>query len=205
VILAFVYYECPMLCTLVLNGLVSALRAVELEPGRDFDVVAIGIDPDETSELARAKQARYLDEYGKPETAGGWHFLTGAEPEIRRVADAAGFRYAYVPEKDEYAHASGVVVATPDGRLARYFFGIEYPPRDLRLALVEASDGKIGTLVDQVLLLCYHWDPLTGRYGLAIMNVIRFLGGLTVLGLVVFVGRALLRDRRAARVEGTGG
>lgn len=205
-IVAFVYYECPMLCTLVLNGLVSSLRAVDLRPGRDFEVVAVGIDPAETPELARAKKERYLAEYGRPETAAGWHFLTGSEPEIARVAAAAGFRYEYVPEKDEYAHASGILVTTPDGRLARYFYGIEYAPRDVRLGLVEASNGAIGTLADQVLLLCYHWDPLTGRYGLAIMTVIRFLGGLTVLGIAVFVGRALARDRRAARValaEGT--
>jgi protein SCO1/2 len=204
VIVAFVYYECPMLCTLVLNGLVSSLRAVDLTPGKDFAVVAIGIDPSESPELARAKKARYLDEYGRSDTADGWHFLTGAEPEIARVAAAAGFRYAYVPEKDEYAHASGIVVATPDGRLARYYYGIEYAPRDVRLGLVEASDGKVGTLVDQVLLLCYHWDPLSGRYGLAIMTVIRFLGGVTVLGIGLFVGRALLRDRRVALAQGRG-
>jgi protein SCO1/2 len=198
-LLVLAYYECPMLCTLVLNGLVSALRALELDAGRDFRVIVLSIDPEETPALAAEKRARYLAEYGREGAAEGWSFLVGEEPDIRAVADAIGFRYAYVPERDEWAHASGLVVVTPDGRAARWLFGVEFPPRDLRFALVEASEGRIGDVVDQALLLCFHYDPLTGRYGLAIMSVIRGLGLLTVAALVAFVLRSLARDRRAAR------
>lgn len=204
VVLCFVYYECPMLCTLVLNGLVSSLRAVKLDPGVDYDVVAISIDPGETPELAAAKKAKYLEELGRPEAAPSWHFLSGDEASIRAVADVCGFRYEYLEDKDEYAHASGLIVTTADGRLARYLYGVEFPPRDLRLGLVEASEGKVGSLVDQVLLLCLHYDPLTGKYGLAIMNTIRVLGGLTVGVMLVFIARSLLRDRRSRSTRATG-
>jgi protein SCO1/2 len=205
-VLVFVYYECPMLCTLVLNGLVRALRAMDLQAGRDFDVVAISIDPAETPELARARKERYLETYGRQGAAPGWRFLCGDEESIQRVAGAAGFRYAYVAERDEYAHASGLVVLTPEGAVARYLYGVEFSPRDLRLGLVEASAGRIGSAVDQVLLLCLHYDPLTGRYGFAILGAIRLLGGLTVAVLAAFIARALVRDRRRrASVQGAGG
>jgi protein SCO1/2 len=197
VILALVYYECPMLCTLVLNGLVSCLKVVDFDAGTDFDVVVISIDPTETPELAQRKKKSYVAAYGRPATAAGWHFLCGEQAEIARVAKAAGFRYVYDEDRDEYAHAAGIMVATPEGRLSRYFFGIEFPPRDLRLGLVEASDGRIGSVVDSVLLFCFHYDPTTGRYGFVIQNVIRLLGGLTLLVLAVFVVRSLRRERHA--------
>jgi protein SCO1/2 len=207
VILALVYYECPMLCTLVLKGLCAALADVSLAPGVDYDVVAVSIDPGETPELARAARDAFAARLGGAEAARGLHFLCGAEPEIARLAGAAGFRYAYDPATDQYAHAAGVMVVTPEGRLARYFYGIDYPPRDLRLALVEASAGRIGSLVDQVLLLCLHYDPATGRYGLAVQNALRLGGGATVLLLGGFVVRSLLADRRrrARAAAGTSG
>jgi protein SCO1 len=206
VVLAFVYYECPMLCTLVLNGLVRALRAIDLEAGRDFDVVAVGIDPDETPALAAAKKATYVETYGREGSDAGWHFLTGEEAQIRRVADAAGFRYVYLPDKDQYAHASGILVLTPQGVAARYFYGVEFPPRDLRLGLVEASGGRVGSAVDQVLLFCFHYDPTTGRYGFAIMSTLRLLGVGIVVALVLFILLSIRRERRRrALLAGAGG
>ncbi len=193
VILAFVYYECPMLCTLILNGLAKTLGVVELEPGDDFDVVAVSIDPDETPDLAAAAKARTLDRYGRPETADGWHFLTGGSEAIRGVAEAAGFQYVYDAETDEWAHTSGIIIVRPDGTLNQYYYGLEYPPKDVRLSLVDASAGKVGSLVDQLLLYCYRFDPALGRYTVAAMRVLRFTGALFVLGLVAFL---LLQWRR---------
>jgi len=204
VVLALVYYECPMLCTMVLNGLVSSLSVLPFDAGDQFDVVAVSIDPGEGPELAAAKKAEYLARYGREGGAAGWHFLTGREEEIRRLASAVGFRYRYVPERDEYAHASAIMVLTPQGRLARYFYGIEYPPRDLRFALVEASENRIGSLADQVLLFCYRYDPATGKYGAATYALVRTGGVLTVLGLGAFVlvMRRRERGRQRARPEG---
>ena len=211
VVLTLVYYECPMMCTQVLNALVGALRAVDHEPGRDFEIVTLTIDPRETPDLARTKKARYLREWGRQDAADGWRFLSPRgvdraedEASIARLADSVGFRYVYYPELDEFAHASGFVVLTPQGRVAKYFYGVEYEPRDLELALVESSNGRIGTLVDQVLLLCYHYDPTTGKYGVAIMSAIRLLGGLTVAAIAAFVVVALRRERAAARVAAGG-
>lgn len=205
VVLSLVYYECPLMCTQVLNGLVASLREVELEIGRDYDVLTVTIDPEETAGLALAKKRACLESYGRPVPEGAWRFLTAAPgagaDAIARLAASVGFRYLYVPERDEYAHASGIVALTPEGRVARYFYGVEYPPRDLRLALVEASSGGIGTLADQVLLLCYHWDPATGRYGFVILGVTRVLGLLTVGTLGGWLVLALRRERRAAPVE----
>lgn len=186
VVIAPVYYECPMLCTLVLEGFVKALRPLGFVPGKEFDVIVVSFDPGETSELAARKKAAYLDLYGKEETAGGWYFLTGTETEIRRVTDAIGFRYVYDAERDEYAHAASIVLATPEGKLARYFFGVEYSTRDLRLGLVEAAAGKIGSVVDQFLLYCYHYDPSTGRYSAAVLNLVRLGGVATVSALLLF-------------------
>ena len=182
VILALVYYQCPMLCTQILNGLVISLRGMSLESGRDFEVVSVSIDPSETPELAARKKAEYVRRYSKSPL--GWHFLTGAEPQIKELAAAVGFRYAYDPKSKQFAHASAIMVLTPAGRLSRYFYGIEYPPRDLRLGLVEASENKIGTPVDQLLLYCYHYDPGTGKYSAIVMNIVRLAGALT---LVIFV------------------
>ena len=198
VVLAFVYYECPMLCTQVLNGLVSGLRVLDQTVGKEFDVVAISFDARETPVMAAAKKAVYLDTYKRPGAERGWHFLTGDEAEIRRVTDAAGFHFSWDEATQQFAHASGVIVVTPDGRLARYLFGIEYPPRDLKFALMESSAGRIGSVVDQVLLYCYHYEPATGTYSLMAMNAVRLGGAVTVVVLLGFVGMSLRRDSRAA-------
>jgi protein SCO1/2 len=179
VVLALVYYQCPMLCTQVLNGMVASLRTLSLVSGQDFEVVAVSIDPTETPELAERKKAEYVKRYARG--SAGWHFLTGAEPQIQQLASAVGFRYAYDPKTKQYAHASAIMVVTPSGRLSRYFYGIEYAPRDLRLGLVEASENKIGTPVDTVLLYCYHYDPNTGKYSAIVMNMVRLAAGLTLL------------------------
>jgi protein SCO1/2 len=196
VVLALVYYQCPMLCTQVLNGTVKCLRGIELEAGRDYEVVVVSFDPKETPDLAAAKKKAYLGRYEPPGGSAGWHFLTGKASSIDKLTDAAGFRYQYDPRTRQYAHASGIMVLTPQGRIARYFFGIDYPTRDLRLSLVEASANRIGSPVDRILLFCYHYDPKTGRYGLAILNLIRAAGATTVLGLGTFVAVSLRRDRR---------
>ena len=198
VVLAFVYYECPMLCTQILNGLVSALGVLEQTAGQEFDVVAISFDARETPVMAAAKKAVYLDAYKRPGAAPGWHFLTGDEASIRRVTAAAGFSYSWDDATQQFAHASGVIVTTPDGRLSRYLFGIEYPPRDLKFALMESSAGRIGSVVDQVLLYCYHYEPSTGSYSLVAMNAVRLGGVVTVALLLGFVGISLRRDSRAA-------
>jgi protein SCO1/2 len=207
VILALVYYQCPMLCTQILNGMVISLRGMSLESGRDFEVVSVSIDPTETPELAARKKAEYVRRYSKSPL--GWHFLTGTEPQIKQLAQAVGFRYAYDPKSKQFAHASAIMVLTPAGRLSRYFYGIEYPPRDLRLGLVEASENKIGTPVDQLLLYCYHYDPSTGKYSAIVMNIVRLAGALTLLIFVPILvwlwRRDLRRDRetisRMARVR----
>jgi protein SCO1 len=202
VILALVYYQCPMLCTQILNGLVISLRGMSLESGRDFEVMAVSIDPTETPDLAARKKAEYLHRYAK--SSAGWHFLTGAEPQIRQLADAVGFRYAYDPHTKQYAHASAIMVLTPGGRLSRYFYGIEYAPRDLRLGLVEASENKIGSATDQILLYCYHYDPSTGKYSAIVMNIVRLAGALTLLifgSLLIWLWRRDLGRSRASQPE----
>jgi len=185
VILTLVYYNCPNLCTQVLNGVESGLKELSMDIGKQFDVVTISIDPTESHVLARVKQEMYVGMYGRPGAAQGWHFLTGDEPQIKQLADAVGFRYAYDPDTKQFAHYSGIMLLTPEGKLSRYFYGIQYPSRELRLGLVEASEGKIGTPADQILLFCYHYDPATGKYGLLISRVIQIGGALTVLILGV--------------------
>jgi len=187
VVMVFAYYDCPMLCTMVINGLASALDVLSLEPGRDFEIVTVSFDPRDTPATAAAKKAAYIARYKKPGAAAAWHFLTGDQPSIDRLTKAAGFRYVWDKETKQFAHPTGVIVLTPDGRLARYLFGIEYGPRDLRYAIVEASNGKVGSAVDSLLLYCYHYDPTTGRYGVAIMRVIRVAAAATVLALVAFI------------------
>lgn len=201
VILTFVYYECPMLCTLVLNGVVRALRAMPFTAGKEFDVVTVSFDPRETPRLAAEKKKIYLEEYKRPEAADGWHFLTGDEASIRALADAAGFRYRWDEESKQFAHAAGIMVATPQGVLSHYFYGIEYAPKDLRLAIVEASQGKIGSLADQILLFCFHYDPATGKYGFAIMNVLRLSGLATILAFGIFVTVSLKREHAERQKE----
>ncbi|HTP43764.1 MAG TPA: SCO family protein [Candidatus Acidoferrum sp.] len=192
VILTLVYYSCPMLCTQVLNAVTRSVKLISLNMGDDYEIVTLSIDPTERPVLAEAKHAVYSGMYERPGAVKGWHFLTGDEEDIKKLAAAVGFRYAYDPASKQFAHPSGIMVLTPDGKLARYFYGINYPSRDLRLGLVEASQGKIGTPVDQILLYCYHYDPATGKYGLLIAHVIQIAGGLTVLalgGLVLFLFR----------------
>jgi protein SCO1/2 len=203
VILTLVYYECPMLCTLVLNGLVRALKVLSFEPGREFEIVTVSFDPGETPALAAAKKETYLEQYGRAGAGGGWHFLTGTPESIEGLAQAVGFRYAYDAGRDEYAHAAAIMVATPQGRLARYFFGVEYSPRDLRLGLIEASQERIGTLVDTLLLYCFHYDPSTGRYSAVAMNIVRLGGALTVLALAGFIAVMRRRESRASAVGST--
>src|SRR5262245_55177716 len=195
VILALVYYRCPMLCTEVLNGLAKALLALDLSAGKDFEVVVVSIDSRETSALALAKKQHILRRYNRPQAAVGWHFLTGSQRNIEVLASAVGYGYRYDEKSSQFAHASGIIVATPEGRTARYFYGIDYPTRDLRLALVESGSGKIGSVVDQVLLYCFHYDPATGRYGWAIFRLLQFSGVATVAILVAFISISLWRDR----------
>ena len=201
VVLAFAYYDCPMLCTLVLNGLTSALNVISLEPGTDFELVTISFDPRDTPAAAAAKKASYLERYKRPGAAAGWHFLTGGQASIDRVTQAAGFRYVWDADTRQFAHPTGIVVLTPDGRLARYLFGVEYGPRDLRFAIVEASAGKVGTPVDSLLLYCYHYDPMTGRYGLIVMRALRVAGAATVLALGAFIVVMVRREKRRTRFE----
>jgi len=203
IILALVYYNCPMLCTQVLNGLVSSLSVLSLSAGRDFDVVAVSFDPRDTPKDAAAKKAAYLTRYRRPGAAESWHFLTGEPAAIAAITKAAGFRYSYDENLGQFAHASAIMVATPEGRLARYFYGIEYPPRDLRLGLVEASAGKIGTPVDQILLFCFHYDPASGKYGAAVLNLVRLAGAATVVLLAAgLVAMSRRRARTLAAVRG---
>ncbi|MFB3827093.1 MAG: SCO family protein [Bryobacteraceae bacterium] len=203
VLLALVYFECPMLCTQVLNGMVSSLRAVAFNPGKDFDVVVVSFDPKDTPELASAKKANYLRRYARPGTANGWHFLTGEEPSIKALTEAVGFHYRYDEGIKQFVHASAIYALTPEGRLSRYFYGVDYAPREVRWALVEASERKIGNPVDAVLLFCYHYDPATGKYGAVTMNIVRLGGATFVLigGTFLFImwKRDWRRDRESLR------
>jgi len=205
VVLSLVYYDCPMLCTLTLNGLVSALGVLSFTPGREFEIVTVSFDPRDTPRAATAKKQAYLARYKRPEADAHWHFLTSDAAAAGRLTRAAGFRYAWDAETQQFAHPSGILVVTPQGRIARYFFGIEYAPRDLRLGLVEAASGAIGNPIDQVLLYCYNYDPVRGKYGVAIMRVVRLGGILTVLGLAGFIALMLRRERASARAAVTTG
>ena len=202
VVIALAYYECPMLCTQVLNGMTGALKTLSFTAGKDFDVLVISIDPKDGFRLAADKKATYVAQYGRPESAAGWHFLTGTDASIKPLANAIGFRYAYDADLKQYAHPAAIYVATPRGVVARYFMGIDFAPRDLRLALVEASNNVLGSVVDTVLLLCYHYDPTTGKYGAATMLAVR-------IGFIATVGSCLafifvsLRRERAQRVLDT--
>jgi protein SCO1/2 len=199
VVLGFVYFDCPMLCTQMLRAMASTFGVLSMNPGEEFEVVLVSIDPRERPETAARRKAEVMERYGRPETADGWHFLTGRAEDIDRVADAAGFRYAWDDQTQQYAHPAGIVITTPDGRLSRYLFGIEYGPRDLRLAIVEASEGTIGSAIDAMLLYCYRYDPMTGRYGLVIMQLLRIAGIATVFAIGAFILFMLRRERRAAQ------
>jgi protein SCO1/2 len=194
VILTLVYYQCPMLCTEVLNGLLSSAKSLPLEIGKDFSIVTLSIDPSERPVLAEVKHELYSGLYGRPGAPQGWHFLTGDEANIKALAQAVGFRYAYDSSSRQFAHPSGIMVLTPAGKLARYFYGVAYPSRDLRLGLVEASQEKIGSPIDQILLYCYHYDPATGKYGLLISRVIQAAAALTMLSLGLVIAILFRRE-----------
>jgi protein SCO1/2 len=198
VVLAFVYYGCPMLCNQVQQGVVGALRMLSFNPGRDYEVVFISFDSRETPEMAAEKKKAALAHFRRPETDSGWHFLTGSQESIDAATHAANFRYNFSAKTNLFAHASGVMVLTPDGRISRYFYGVEYPGRDMRLGLVEASAGKIGTPIDHVLLFCYQYDPTAATYSAAILKIIRLGGVLTILCIV---GGILIFRRRDARLQ----
>lgn len=200
VVFVLAYYECPMLCTMVLNGTLRSINVIdELDVGRDFEIVAVSIDPEEGPELAREKRDLYRSKYRREGSKEGWHFLTGEQDAIDALTDAVGFRYTYDEETGQYAHGSAIMVVTPEGKMSKYLYGIDYDPRTLRLALVEASEGKIGTMVDQVILYCFNYNPLEGKYSLAIMAVLRLAAGATIIALALFVGFSVIRDRRRAR------
>ncbi|NOT48100.1 MAG: SCO family protein [Acidobacteria bacterium] len=185
VIVAFVYYECPMLCNEVLNGLTGTLKGINLDAGKDFDVVAISFDAreNEKPDLARNKKESYTNRYGRPGTEKGWHFLTGSQASIESATKAAGFGFEWDEKSNQFAHAGGIMITTPDGRLARYFYGIDYAPKDVKFGIMESAENKVGNAADQLLLYCYHYDPATGKYGLAILSVMRIGAVLTVLGM----------------------
>jgi len=197
IILALVYYQCPMLCTLTLNGLVRAMRMLSFDAGKQYSVVTVSFDPRETPALAAAKKSQYIGDYRRAGAADGWHFLTGNEASIQALTQAVGFHYKFDQQSGQYAHATGLVILTPQGRIARYFYGVEFPPRDLRLALVEASANKIGSPVDEVLLFCFHYDPSTGKYSLVITRVIQLAGACTVLVMGLFIGLMVWRERNS--------
>jgi protein SCO1/2 len=184
VVLAFVYYNCPMLCTQVQQGIVGTLRMLSFNPARDYEVVFVSFDPRETPDIAAEKKTVALSHFRRPETASGWHFLTGPKESIDAATHAANFRYSFDAKTNFFAHASGVMILTPDGRISRYFYGVEYPGRDMRLGLVEASAGKIGTPIDHVLLYCYHYDPTAATYSASILKIIRLAGVLTIICIV---------------------
>ncbi len=185
VILALVYFECPMLCNEVLNGLTGTLKSLSLEVGKDFDVIAISFDARENDlpELAKNKKESYLKRYGRPGSENGWHFLTGTQAEIDKVTTAVGFNYVWDEESKQFAHAGGIMVTTPGGKLSRYLYGIDYAPKDVKFALIESAEGKIGNPAEQLMLYCFHYDPSTGKYGLSILRVLRLAGVATLVGL----------------------
>ncbi len=207
VVLAFVYYDCPMLCTQVLNGMATSFRVLPFQIGKEFEVVTVSFDPRETNTLATSKKQvymKYLPERMRSEANSGWHFLTGDQDNIAKLTDAVGFHYHYDEATKQFAHASGIMVTTPQGKLSRYFYGVDYPARDLRLGLIESSANKIGSPVDQLLLYCYHYDPATGTYGAAIMKIMRIAGVITVLAIAVMILALKGRKPKLVEVE-TGG
>ncbi len=201
VLITMVYYECPMLCTVILNELTRSLNALDFTVGKEFEVVTVSISPTETPELARKKKDNYLGSYRKDRALAeqGWHFLTGDEKNIKQLADAIGFQYTYDEKTKQYAHTAAVMIATPQGRLARYLMGIEYSARDLKFALTEASEGKIGNPVLGAVMYCFQYDPASGSYGLVVLNVVKLAGIITVLSMALLIGGAVLLERRRAQ------
>jgi len=186
-ILNLVYYNCPMLCGEVLSGLEGALRVLKFDVGKEFDVLTVSFDPRETPDMATRKKAEFLKRYGRAGAAEGWHFLTGPQESIDALTKAAGFQYQYDPKTGQFAHATAIMILTPEGKIAQYYYGVDYAPKDLRLGLIQASENKIGTLADQVLLYCYHYDPTTGKYGAIISRVLKLAGIVTLLGLGILM------------------
>ena len=207
-ILALVYYQCPMLCSEELNGLTGALQMVKLEPGKDFNVIVVSIDPSEGTDLAASKKRSYLKRYGRPETASGWHFMTGTQENIDALTKAVGFGYVKIPGPDgrltQFAHASSIQIVTPEGKLAHYYMGVEYSPKDLRLGLVEASANRIGSPVDNILTYCYHYDPTVNKHTLIIARVVQLGGLVTVFTLGGFMLTMFRKDARSNGKTGTG-
>jgi len=198
-ILDLAYYNCTMLCGEVLSGLTSALKMVKFDLGKEFEVITVSFDPRETPEMAGAKKKDYVHRYGRPDATAGWHFLTGHAEAINALTKAVGFQYQYDPKINQFAHATAIMVLTPQGRVSRYFYGVDFPPKDLRLGLVEASQGKIGNAVDQVLLYCYHYDPATGKYGAIVTNILRLAAAATILILGIFLFIMFRLERSVAR------
>jgi protein SCO1 len=201
VVLALVYYGCPMLCNQVEQGVVGTLRMLSFNPGRDYEVVFVSFDPRESPDMAAQKKESGMSHFRRPETASGWHFLTGSKESIDALTKSANFRYSFDEKTNLFAHASGIMLLTPDGRISRYFYGVEYPSRDVRLGLVDASAGKIGTPIDRALLFCYQYDPASARYSASILAIIRLGGILTVVCLVVGILIFRRRDSNAARTK----
>jgi protein SCO1/2 len=195
ILLVFLYYRCPMLCSMVMEGVTSTLTALKFDVGKEYDVVTISIDPRDMPRDAAAKKEKYVKRYGRLGTAHAWHFLTGPESAIRKITETVGFHYAYDPRSDQFAHGAALMVLTPGGRVSRYLYGFEYNPRDVRLALVEASANKIGNATDAILLLCYHYDPATGKYSRGAMTFVRAGGLATVAGLAGFIFVMIRRER----------
>ena len=202
-ILSLVYFRCPMLCNEVLAGVEGSLKAISFNPGQEFDVLTVSFDPKDTPESATEKKAEMLKHYKRDGAAGGWHFLTGSQESIDALTKAVGFQYQYDNTTDQFAHTTGLMILTPDGKVAQYYYGVNFPPRDVRLGLIQASEGKIGSLADQVLLYCYHYDPKTGKYSAMINRIIQLGGGLTILsiGTVLLV---LLRRGSDSELRGHG-
>jgi protein SCO1/2 len=202
-ILSLVYFRCPMLCSEVLAGVEGSLKAINFNPGQDFDVLTVSFDPKDTPESATEKKAEMLKHYKRDGAAAGWHFLTGPKESIDALTSAVGFEYQYDTSTDQFAHTTGLMVLTPDGKVAQYYYGVDFPPRDVRLGLIQASQGKIGTVVDQVLLYCYHYDPKTGKYSAMINRIIQLCGGLTIvsIGTVLLV---LMRRGSDSELRGQG-
>jgi protein SCO1 len=199
VILSLVYYQCTMLCGEVLNGLDTALRVLKFDVGKEFDVLTVSFDPKDTPAIATLKKSEYLKRYQRAGAENGWHFLTGQQPAIDALTKAAGFQYQYDPKSEQFAHATAIMILTPEGKIAQYYYGVEYAPKDLRLGLIQASSHKIGNVVDEVLLYCYHYDPNTGKYGATIFTILRLSGAATVLVMGVFLGILI---RRGSGPEG---
>ena len=196
VLLSFVYYRCPMLCSLVLDGMTESLRGMDWIPGENFQVINVSFDPTDTPEVARGKKASYVEAYGRPEADAGWHFLTGEEKQVRKLADAVGFGYRYLPAENEFSHAAALFVITPDGRVSRYLYGIKHDPQTVRLSLVEAADGGIGSAVDKFLLYCYRYDPEKGSYAPVAMRIMQVGAGLCALVLGAVLGVFWVRESR---------